>query len=71
MLVPILRARTPSTVIDGETIMEDFTAKMKEKVDGDIPYDNAFVLEMQEQEKLLNDYEMTSALKLTRYTYRR
>jgi superfamily II DNA or RNA helicase len=71
MLVPILLIRTPSTRIDGEPIMEDFMAKMKEKVDGDIEYNNALVLETQKRDNLLNKHEIDGASKTTRYTYAR
>jgi len=37
----ILLTITPSTIIDGEPIMEGFMSKMEEKVDRDIEYDNA------------------------------
>jgi len=69
--VPVLLARTPSTLIDGEPIMEDFMAKMKEKVDGDIAYDDGLVSEMRKREKLLNEHEMAGASKTNRYTYAR
>lgn len=71
MLFPILLIRTPNTLIDGKPIMEDFMAKMKEKPDGDITYDAALVLEIQKREKLLDEYEMAGASKITRYTYGR
>jgi len=51
--------------------MEDFMAKMKEKVDGDVAYDDALVLEIQKRERLLDEHEAAGASKIIRYTYSR
>ena len=71
MLVPILLTQTLSILIDGNPIIEDFMVKMKEKVDADIAYDNAFVLETQKRVFLLDEHEAAGASKIIRYTYAR
>lgn len=70
MLAPILLCRTPSTLIDGEPIMEDFMAKMREKLDGDVAYNQALVSEMQKRKKLLDEHEAAGASK-ARYAHAR
>jgi len=63
----ILLTITPSTIIDGEPIMEGFMSKMEEKVDRDIEYDNALFRKCESTQSA----RMAGALKTARYTYAR